>query len=175
MKITIGVGVALVILFAGWFLLVHKAVAPITNSTVATTTPLASNTIADYKAATFTIDGKSLTINSSTDGLTYFGNEATGDLNGDGDEDVAFLVTQSPGGSGTFYYVVVALKTPTGYAGTNAVLLGDRIAPQTLQIKKGELVVNYADRALTDPMTTKPSIGVSKYLHVVDGKLVEKP
>jgi len=51
----------------------------------------------------------------------YFGNEATGDLNGDGQADKAFLVTQDPGGSGTFYYVIAALKTAAGAACTVAV------------------------------------------------------
>jgi hypothetical protein len=101
----------------------------------------------------------------------YFGNEATGDLNGDGMPDVALLLTQSGAGSGTFYYVVVALRTRDGYVGTNAVLLGDRIAPQSTEIRDGGLIVNYAERRPGDAMTTPPSVGVSKYLKVADGKL----
>ena len=97
----------------------------------------------------------------------YFGNEATGDLNGDGLPDTAFIFTQDGGGSGTFFYVAVHLNTATnGYKDTNAVFLGDRIAPQTTEIKNGELIVNYADRRPTDPMTTAPSVGVTKYLKV---------
>jgi len=103
---------------------------------------------------------------------TYFGNEAVGDLNGDGKPDTAFILTQNQGGSGTFYYVVVALKTNTVYQGTNAVVLGDRIAPQTTEIKDGQLVVNYAERATGEPMTAQPSVGVSKYLKVEGGNLV---
>jgi hypothetical protein len=103
----------------------------------------------------------------------YFGNVATGDLNGDGVPDVAFILTQSGGGSGTFYYVVVALKTPTDYQGTNAVLLGDRIAPQTTEIKNGQVIANYADRASGEPMSTAPSVGVSKYLAVTGSTLAE--
>ena len=103
----------------------------------------------------------------------YFGNEATGDLNGDGLPDVAFILTQNSGGSGTFYYVVVALKTVDGYQGTNAVLLGDRVAPQTTEIQSGQLVVNYADRKAGEPMTTQPSVGMSTYLTVQGNTLVE--
>jgi hypothetical protein len=121
----------------------------------------------DPHMATFTIDGQPATLGDSSN-TKYFGNEAKGDLNGDGLEDVAFLITQSPGGSGTFYYAVVALKTSGGYVGTNGVLLGDRVAPQTTEIKNGQLVVNYADRKPTDPMTTAPSVGMTKYL-VVSG------
>jgi hypothetical protein len=102
----------------------------------------------------------------------YFGNDATGDLDGDGAPDIAFLLTQSGGGSGTFYYVVVALRTTNGYRGTNAVLLGDRIAPQTILINGSDLIVNFSDRKAGEPMSTSPSVGVSKHLIVVSGKLV---
>ena len=140
---------------------------------------------ADYKNATYVIDGQSVTLvnghaevaaapGSASKTITqYFGNEATGDLNGDGVPDVGFILTQTGGGSGTFYYAVAALKTTNGYQGTDAFLLGDRIAPQTTEIKNGQLVVNYADRATGEPMTTQPSIGVSTYLNVQGTTLVE--
>jgi hypothetical protein len=138
-----------------------------------------------YKDSTYTIEGESVTLtngisrvsagldSSAFTTTTYFGNEATGDLNGDGLPDVAFILTQNDGGSGTFYYAVVALKTKSGYQGTNGVLLGDRIAPQTTEIQNGQLVVTYADRKPGEPMSTKPSVGVSKYLKLQGGTLVE--
>jgi hypothetical protein len=122
-----------------------------------------------YKDAVFTIDGAPTTITS--EGVGYFGNEAVGDLDGDGRSDTAFLVTHDGGGSGTFYYVIVALADGGGYAGTNAVLLGDRIAPQTTEIRDATLIVNYADRKPTESMTAAPSVGVSKYLKVFQGTL----
>jgi hypothetical protein len=103
----------------------------------------------------------------------YFGNEATGDLNGDGLEDMGFLVTQSGGGSGTFYYAVAILQRKTGNEGTNAVLLGDRIAPQSTELRNGELIVNFADRRPGEAMTTPPSVGVSRRLKVENATLVE--
>src|SRR6185503_6016438 len=42
--------------------------------------------------------------------VRYFGNEANGDLNGDGVPDRAFLITQEGGGSGTFFYAVGAIQ-----------------------------------------------------------------
>lgn len=141
----------------------------------------------DYKNATYTIEGNAVTLvngeasspgapgSASMAETKYFGNDATGDLNSDGVPDVGFILTQSTGGSGTFYYAVAALKTADGYTGTNAVLLGDRIAPQTTQIKDGVLVVNYADRAPGEPMTAEPSVGVSKYLEIQNGTLAEAP
>ncbi len=103
----------------------------------------------------------------------YFGNEARGDFNGDGKEDVAFLFTKDGGGSGTFYYVTVRLAEGERFKEINAVLLGDRIAPQTTEFRDGKIVVNYTDRKPDEPMTTKPSVGISRYFQVVANQLVE--
>ena len=97
----------------------------------------------------------------------YFGNEIKVDLNGDGQEDVAFIITQTTGGSGTFYYAVAALSTTHGYVGSEAYLLGDRIAPQSTNISSSDpmvIVFNYADRAPGEPMTAQPSVGKSAFL-----------
>lgn len=138
----------------------------------------------DYKNATYKIDGQLVTLvngraeeqtapNSTSKTVTQiFGNEVMGDFNNDGVQDMAFIFTQTGGGSGTFYYVTVALGTPSGYSGTNSILLGDRIAPQTTEFRNGEIIVNYADRAPKDPMTVQPSIGVSKYLKIQGANLV---
>ncbi len=121
----------------------------------------------DYKAAEFIIDGQRVRIDNAT--TRYFGNDLKTDLDGDGREDVVFFITQSPGGSGTFYYVVGSLNTERGYVGTDAVLIGDRIAPQTIDLSTNPqhqrvIAVNYADRAAGEPMTTSPSVGTSMYL-----------
>ena len=101
----------------------------------------------------------------------YFGNELKTDLDGDGREDTAFILTQESGGSGTFFYVVAALNTERGYVGSDGYLLGDRIAPQTTEVSrnpvhKNVIVVNYADRAPGEAMTTSPSVGKSAYLKI---------
>jgi hypothetical protein len=127
-------------------------------------------TTKDYKATTFYIDGKPVTIDNTT--TRYFGNELKTDLNADGIPDIAFIITQSPGGSGTFYYVVGAIQdAQNNYHGTDGYFLGDRIAPQTTEVsqnpnQKNVIVVNYADRAPGEPMTTAPSVGKSVYLKV---------
>jgi predicted lipoprotein with Yx(FWY)xxD motif len=183
MKIFLGAFVVIILILGAWLLVAHKAVAP----TGAPVTQATQSAVSEYKNATYTIDGQPVTLvngysevasapGSVSKTITkFFGNEATGDLNGDGIPDTAFLLTQTGGGSGTFYYVVVALKAANGYTGTNAVLLGDRIAPQTTQIEYGEVVVNYADREPSEPMTMKPSVGMSKYLRVEKGMLSEIP
>lgn len=103
----------------------------------------------------------------------YFGNESYGDFNGDGFSDTAFLVMQNSGGSGTFYYVVAALGSKDKCIGTNAIFIGDRIAPQNTEFKNGEIIVNYADRKADEPMVALPSVGVSKYFKVNGNQLIE--
>ncbi len=175
MKKSIGLGVVVVIAALGfWYISGGIALAP-------------KEINGDYKTLTYTVEGKPVALlngqaevfaapGSASKVLTsYFGNEAAGDLNGDGTSDMAFILTQNSGGSGTFYYVVAALKTKDGYRGTNAVLLGDRIAPQTTEIKEGKLIVNYAERKRDEPMTAQPSVGMSKYLQVSGDALSEVP
>ena len=133
----------------------------------------------------YIVDGKSVTLvnglseteivpGSTSKTITkYFGNEKIGDVNGDGKDDVVFLLTQENGGSGTFYYVATLLSDGDDYKGTNAILLGDRIAPQTTEINDGVITINYADRNANEPFTTPPSVGVSKYFKIIDNTLTE--
>lgn len=134
-----------------------------------------------HKDATYVIDGRTIQLkdglseieaapNSASKIVTrYFGNEVKYDANGDGREDVAFLLTQDTGGTGTFFYVVAALTVEGGYAGSQGFLLGDRIAPQTTEVSQNPnhvnvIVVNYADRAPGEGFTTPPSVGKSIWL-----------
>ncbi|MEN9390676.1 MAG: hypothetical protein RLZZ283_776 [Candidatus Parcubacteria bacterium] len=121
----------------------------------------------DYRSGVYQIGGETVTL--GVGGATYFGNEIMGDIDGDGNEDVAFLITHDGGGSGTFYYLVGAINKGAGYLGTQAMLIGDRIAPQSTEFEKlpapygARVIVNYADRLPTDPMTAEPSVGKSIY------------
>ncbi len=176
-KIFLYIVAALVVLVGGFFTL---------NSYIYNEkqTPAA----ADHKDAEYTIDGKQVTLSDgfaeveaapgSVSKITtkYFGNEIIHDLDSDGREDVIFLLTQETGGSGIFYYVVAALNTERGYVGSEGLLLGDRIAPQTTEISrnpnhKGVIVVNYADRKAGEPMTVQPSVGKSIWLKLDSGTL----
>lgn len=130
------------------------------------------------KNATYVIEGEQVTLINGLavkNGITfhYFGNETQADFDGDGKEDTTFLLTTNSSGTGTFYYLVVALNKDDGYTGTNALFIGDRIAPQTTEFKDAEIIVNYADRNPNEPMVTKPSLGVSRYFKIVNGSLVE--
>lgn len=140
--------------------------------------------VADYKNGTYVIEGQRVTLkdgvaeteaapgSASKIVTKYFGNELKTDLDGDGREDVAFIVTQTTSGSGTFYYAVAARNTKKGYVGSDGYLLGDRIAPQPTHLSihvrhKYVVVFNYAERAAGEPMSTQPSVGKSTYLKLV--------
>ncbi len=148
------------------------------------------NKIVDYKNTTYTVEGRNVVLkngisevqivpNSASMILTkYFGNDVKYDWNSDSYEDVAFLLTQNDGGSGTFYYVVVALYSPFGYyIGSNAFFLGDRIIPQSLEVKTeegeaGMIVFNYLDRNEGESFTTTPNFAKSTWL-VFDSKAMD--
>lgn len=122
--------------------------------------------LSDHKNAEFIIEGEQVKLG---DAVRYFGNDLIINLNDDGRDDVVFLITHEPGGSGIFYYAVAALNTEDGYVGSDGYFLGDRIAPQTIEVSQNPrhvnvVVVNYVDRAPGEPMTAQPSVGKSVYL-----------
>jgi hypothetical protein len=108
--------------------------------------------------------------------ISIFGEVLYKDVNDDELNDAILMLTNNTGGSGTFYYVTVALAKKINekilYEGLNAILLGDRIAPQNINVKNGIIIANYADRKPGEPMTEKPSEGISKYI-VFNNDLLE--
>lgn len=141
--------------------------------------------VQDYKNISYEIDGETVTLlngrskktdvpGSASEIITeYYGDETRADFNGDGTEDIAFIVTQDTGGSGTFYYLIGALKISNTYKGTNAVFLGDRIAPQSIVFNDGKLKVFYLNRKEGESFTTMPSVRTLKYFKIENGRLME--
>jgi len=142
----------------------------------------------DVENGTYLIDGQPITLvngvaeHEATPGsgsmiiTSYFGNEVEVDLNSDGLMDMAFLLQQENGNDSIFYYVTAAINTGDGYLGTNAIFLGDRIAPQSTNIdlnNPSQFVVNYVDRKEGKPMSSSPTEGVSKTFKFENGSLVE--
>lgn len=140
----------------------------------------------NLKNATYTILGTPTTLTNGVSEVPlgddtaakqitkYFGNEVEGDFNNDGYSDTAFLLTQENGGSGTFFYLAVTLGSVDGIRGTNAIMLGDRIAPQNSTLIGNRIIVNYADRKAGEAMTTAPSVGVSRQFYISEGSLIEQ-
>jgi hypothetical protein len=142
----------------------------------------------DPQNATYLIDGREVTLvngmseqeaapGSATKIVTkYFGNAVDIDLNSDGLMDEGFLLTQDGGGSGTFFYVAAAINNAGSTQGTNAIFLGDRIAPQSTNVDPNnpvQFIVNYAERKASEPMSAQPSVGVSRTFKLDKDTLVE--
>ncbi|WP_175498349.1 Gmad2 immunoglobulin-like domain-containing protein [Desulfuromusa kysingii] len=66
-----------------------------------------------------------------------------------------------------------ALNVGGDYQGTNAVFLGDRIAPQSVEIRSGSIIVLYKDRRADEAMVTMPLISKTKRLSFEAGRLKE--
>ncbi len=138
----------------------------------------------DVKNLTYNVGGETFNLiggsavneivpnSSSKNTLSIFGDPVYGDLNSDNQNDAAIILVNTLGGSGTFYYAVLAIDGNGKYKATNAILLGDRVAPQTVEIHDGIAVFNYAERKAGEPMTTRPSIG--KSLRVIYDAKTEK-
>jgi hypothetical protein len=142
----------------------------------------------DPQNATYLIDSKEVTLvngvseqeaapGSATKIVTkYFGNAVDLDLNSDGLKDSGFLLTQDGGGSGTFFYVAAAINNSGTTKGTNAIFLGDRIAPQSTNVdpnNPAQFIANYLERKASDPMSAQPSVAVSRTFKLENGTLVE--
>lgn len=108
---------------------------------------------------------------ASKEVFRIFGEPVMGDLDADGDADAVFFLTQETGGSGTFFYAVVGVNENGTYKGTNAMFLGDRIAPQNINIMNGKAVVNFAERKAGESFATQPSVGKSIWVHLDTQKL----
>jgi hypothetical protein len=102
---------------------------------------------------------------------SIFGNTVKGDLDADGDDDTVLILVHDPGGSGTFYYAAAALNAEGQYRGTNAILLGDRIAPGAITVRNGIIEVSYTDRKPGEPMSSNPSIEKKLHITIDNGNL----
>lgn len=112
----------------------------------------------------------------STNTYKVWGTPVMGNLNTDTYTDAAVIIEHPGAGSGIFYYVSASIQNDKSlYTGTNAILLGDRIAMQNYSINpEYEILVNYADRKPDEPMTASPSVGVSGYFKLdADSTLIE--
>ena len=91
----------------------------------------------------------------------------------------AAILTDQPGGSGTFYYIVGAstIEDVTYYS--LPLLIGDRIKVQSVTMDNpaehddGVIIVTYLDRQPKDPMSTEPTVSkTAKFAFEKTGNLI---
>ncbi len=119
----------------------------------------------DMSAAIYTSVATNHSAKSIKKDEQYFGNEVSGDLNGDGVNDVAFIISRVDADRGTLYYLVSSLATDTGHIGTNLLFLGDKAEPQVISITDGIIDVSYIDHS------TKGAPTKHFYAHIREGIL----
>lgn len=130
------------------------------------------------KTASYKIDGETYSLvdgtatkssapdSVSVNTLSLFGEPVFGDLDGDKDDDAVVLLSLTTGGSGIFYYAALVRNMGGVYESTNTLFLGDRIAPQTVEILEGHAVYNYAERRADEPMSAQPSMAKTLWIQL---------
>jgi hypothetical protein len=125
--------------------------------------------------ASYRIDGTEVTLNdgraeeeqapgsASTKVTTVWREPVTGALLDSEYESAALVLVQDHGGSGTVYYLATAVTDGTGYLGSNAILLGDRIRLIDYSINHGVVTVVYLDRNDGEAMATLPTATTTRH------------
>lgn len=94
----------------------------------------------------------------SKETVRVVGEGVSGDVDGDGKPEVALLLADDPGGSGTFYYAVLAISEGKSWRATNALPLGDRIKPEGIDFSNGQFVYRFLERNPDEPMAATPTV-----------------
>ncbi|GJM39722.1 MAG: hypothetical protein DHS20C20_00040 [Ardenticatenaceae bacterium] len=95
---------------------------------------------------------------------------AFGDLNNDGVNDAAVLLVENSGGTGYFVYLAAVLNNEGTPESVSTLLLGDRVAPESVIIANGEIIVEADTHAEDDPLCC-PSLKTRTTYGLQDGAL----
>jgi hypothetical protein len=115
-------------------------------------------------------DGKGADADESA--FTLLKLHAIGDLDGDKLPDAAAMLVESPGGTGSFYYLFVLLSKGGKLVQiAHPEWLGDRSVIQRVTINRGVLAVRFITHKDSDPACC-PTRQVENKYRVVNGKLV---
>ncbi len=124
---------------------------------------------AAVKNITVSIDGRNFDLrdgvaekqsaagSATRDTARVVGEPVIADATGNGARDAALLIANDPGGSGTFYYAVLAVDHDGAYHATNAIPLGDRIVPRGVDFADGHFVYRFLERKPDEPMAAPPT------------------
>ena len=82
------------------------------------------------------------------------------DINKDGTDDVAVVLTNDAGGSGTFYYLAIFTSGSSPVI-ENTSYLGDRIVVNDITFTNNQFQVKYLDRDSEADMASDPTIEIT--------------
>ena len=95
---------------------------------------------------------------------------AQGDLNGDNEDELAALVTENYGGTGTFVFLVVYANVDGSPAFQTSKLVDDRPQLNSLSIENNEIFLDVIIHGFEDPMCC-PALKTTRHFRFVDGQL----
>ncbi len=99
------------------------------------------------------VDGEySATVDGTELHMTVYPGIAHGDLNADGIEDAALLLSENTGGSGFFVSLLAVYSKDGQFAHTQGVLIDDRPVIKELEIADGVIKLNALVHGPNDPM-----------------------
>jgi len=117
---------------------------------------------------------KELVLGAASQAVTrVYGKPVFADLTGDNVDDAALILTQNTGGSGTFFYAVVAIRDGEGYLGSDAVYLGDRITVDDVSIEHEITTVQYRTYKEEQSFADEPARPVARHFTLAGGYLTE--
>lgn len=185
-KVVLLVVILLIIAGAGFYFFANRSEAP-TEVTPEQPTGATDSFRPDSSNATFTFDDGAITLSAGrnerpvapgsafTEETVILDHTAYGDINGDGRNDAVLFLARYGAGSGSFVYAAAYVSGPVGYRGSNAIFIGDRVAPQSVSVAaNGVITVNYLDRSPNDPMAVEPTIRTTKVLVFQNNTLIER-
>lgn len=95
---------------------------------------------------------------------------AVGDLNGDGTNEVAGLVSENYGGTGVFVFLAVYTNENGTLTFQNSTMVDDRPQLTALSIENGEIFLDAIIHGLDDPMCC-PTLRTTRHYRFVDNQL----
>lgn len=95
---------------------------------------------------------------------------ASGDLDGDGRNEIAALFAENYGGSGVFVYLAVFANANGILTFVASTLVDDRPQLNSLSIKNSEILLDTVIHGIDDPMCC-PALHVTRNYRLVDGQL----
>ncbi len=97
-----------------------------------------------------------------------------GDLNGDGAEDAAVLLSTQNGGTGHFVELAVLLNRNGAAVNVSTVSLGDRVVMESGQIADGTIILDMRVQGAHDPLCCPSQLVTWRY-QLVGADLVKLP
>jgi len=97
---------------------------------------------------------------------------ASGDLNGDGVDEVAALIAENYGGTGTFVFLAVYSNVNGTYTFLTSAIVDDRPALNALSIENGEVFLDAVIHASDDPFCC-PTLKTNRHYHLMDDNQLE--